>query len=140
MSESARKKILYVEDHEDTRVLMTIFLENAGYEVTPATNGRDAVALARAGGFDLYLLNHTFPDASGITVCEAIRELDPETPILFYSAHAMQREREAALRAGAQDYLIKPQDLFNVAEHVAKWIEAKPKRAGRGPDAGPENR
>ncbi|HLL77600.1 MAG TPA: response regulator [Pyrinomonadaceae bacterium] len=137
--EPTKGHILYVEDHEDTRVLMTIFLENAGYKVTPASNGRDALALARGGDFDLYLLNHTFPDVSGITLCEAIRELDAEAPIIFYSAHAMQREREAALRAGAQDYLIKPLDLFNIAEHVTKWIEAKPKRAGRGPVAEPEN-
>ena len=136
--EPTKGHILYVEDHEDTRVLMTIFLENAGYKVTPAANGRDALTLARGGDFDLYLLNHTFPDVSGITLCEAIREFDAEAPIIFYSAHAMQREREAALRAGAQDYLIKPLDLFNVAEHVTKWIEAKPKRAGRAPEAEPE--
>jgi CheY-like chemotaxis protein len=139
MSEPTKGHILYVEDHEDTRVLMTIFLENAGYKVTPAANGREALGLARGGDFDLYLLNHTFPDASGITLCEAIREFDAEAPIIFYSAHAMQREREAALRAGAQDYLIKPQDLFNVAAHVTKWIEAKPKRAGHAPATEPEN-
>lgn len=138
--EPTKGHILYVEDHEDTRVLMTIFLERAGYKVTPAADGRDALTLARGGDFDLYLLNHTFPDVSGVTLCEAIRELDAEAPILFYSAHAMQREREAALRAGAQDYLIKPLDLFNVAEHVTKWIEARRKRAAPGPVAEPENR
>ena len=138
--EPTKGNILYVEDHEDTRVLMTIFLENAGYKVTPASDGREALALARGGDFDLYLLNHTFPDASGVTICEAIRELDAAAPILFYSAHAMQKERDAALRAGAQDYLIKPQDLFHVADHVTKWIGAMPKRPAEGEDAGTENR
>ncbi|HEX8774348.1 MAG TPA: response regulator [Pyrinomonadaceae bacterium] len=119
-------RILYVEDHDDTRILMTIMLERAGFEVTPASNGRDCLALAQSGQhFDLYLLNHTFPDASGVTICEALRDLDADTPIIFYSGRAMAREKEAALKAGAQDYLIKPQDLFNVAEHVARWIEAK---------------
>jgi len=118
--------ILYVEDHDDTRIIMTLMLERAGFEVTSARNGRDCLELAQSGQhFDLYLLDHTFPDASGVTICEALRELDADTPILFYSGRAMPREKEAALKAGAQDYLIKPQDLFNVADHVAKWVEAK---------------
>jgi CheY-like chemotaxis protein len=48
--------------------------------------------------------------------------LDAHTPILFYSGRAMPEEKEAAIKAGAQDYLIKPDDLFNVAGHAAKWI------------------
>ena len=123
MSTAARGHVLYVEDHDDTRLLMTIMLERAGFRVTTVGNGADALALARGGEhFDLYLLNHTFPDASGITICEALREFDAVTPILFYSGRAMEREKAAAIKAGAQDYLIKPNDLFHVADHVAKWI------------------
>jgi CheY-like chemotaxis protein len=57
----------------------------------------------------------------------AIRETDQETPILFYSSRAMEKEKEEAMKAGAQEYLIKPNDIFNVAEHVSRWIEAKRK-------------
>src|SRR5215213_1079792 len=121
--------VLYCEDHDDTRILMTVLLERAGFQVTGVSNGADCLALAHGGRFDLYLLDHTFPDASGVTICEALREFDPQTTILFYSGRAMPQEKEAALRAGAQDYLIKPQDLFHVADHVAKWIAA-----GRSPN------
>ncbi|HVG33199.1 MAG TPA: response regulator [Pyrinomonadaceae bacterium] len=118
--------ILYVEDHDDTRILMTLMLEQAGFQVTPATNGEECLERVKSGErFDLYLLNHTFPDASGVTICEMLRELDNHTPIIFYSGRAMPQEREAAIKAGAQDYLIKPLDLFNVADHAAKWIAAK---------------
>jgi CheY-like chemotaxis protein len=125
--------ILYVEDHDDTRILMTLMLEQAGFQVTSATNGEECLERVRSGErFDLYLLNHTFPDASGVTICEMLRELDRHTPIVFYSGRAMPQEREAAIKAGAQDYLIKPLDLFNVADHAAKWIAAK--RTPQSPD------
>jgi CheY-like chemotaxis protein len=61
-----------------------------------------------------------------------IRQVDAQTPILFYSSRAMPQEKEAALEAGAQDYLTKPNDLFHVAQHVAKWINLnrQPEEAG----------
>ena len=124
--ETSKGHVLYVEDHDDTRILMTMMLEHAGFRVTQAECGRETLRLVEAGQrFDLYLLDHTFPDASGVTICEALRRLDAETPILFYSGRALPEEKAAALRAGAQDYLIKPDDLFNVAAHVARWIGAK---------------
>lgn len=54
------------------------------------------------GRFDLYLLDHTYPDASGVTICEWLRKLDTEMPILFCPGRAMPQERGAALRTGAQ--------------------------------------
>ncbi len=124
---TSRGQVLYVEDHDDTRVIITLMLERAGFHVTTAECGTDAIRLAQEKRFDLYLLNHTFTDASGVTICEELRKFDTETPIIFYSARAMEAEKEAAIRAGAQDYLIKPNDLLHVADHVAKWIEARRK-------------
>ena len=124
----AKRRILYVEDHDDTRVIVTLLLDRQGFHVTTARNGTECMKLAVPGQFDLYLLDHTFEDASGVGLCMAIRETDAETPILFYSARAMPKEKEAALRAGAQDYLIKPEDIFNVAEHIRKWTGAGAER------------
>ncbi len=120
---TTKPRILYVEDHDDTRIMMTYMLENEGFHVTPAINGAECLELLKTEQFDLYLLDHTFPDASGVTLCMKIRETDKDTPILFYSARALQEEKDAAIQAGAQDYLIKPADIFNVGKHVRKWIK-----------------
>lgn len=123
--------VLYVEDHDDTRVLLSMMPEQAGFKVTSVEPGTACLELAQNSDqrFDLYLLDHTFPDASGISLCMLLRQFDPTTPILFYSSRAMPQEKEAALQAGAQDFLIKPNDLFHVARHVAKWIKSNQKPA-----------
>ncbi len=132
MSAASKGRILYCEDHDDTRVLMTMMLEQAGFQVTGVSYGKEFTGLAKSGGFDLFLLDHTFPDSSGIALCMGVREFDTETPILFYSARAMPAEKAQALKAGAQDYLIKPNDLFHVADHVARWVSAKKNATGSG--------
>ena len=137
-------RVLYCEHNPDTRALMAILLERAGFEAVRAKTAGECLALAGRGGpFDLYLLGHTFPDASGVAVCEALRRFDPATPILLYSAGARPEERDAAIRAGAQDYLTKPEDLFEVADQVARWIAAKrapPERGLPGPRERPRRR
>jgi len=116
-------RILYAEDHNDTRVLMALLLRKAGFEVVEVVSAAGFMERFESGeSFDLYLLDRTFPDASGLTLCRAVRERDAATPILFYSARAMREEREEALSAGASAYLIKPDDIFNVSEHAARWI------------------
>jgi DNA-binding response OmpR family regulator len=124
-------RVLYVEDHDDTRALMTMMLEHAGFKVIPAESAAQCLELAQTSDqrFDLYLLDHTFPDASGVSLCMLLREFDQTTPIIFYSSRALPQEKEAALKAGAQDYLVKPNDLFHVAQHVAKWIELSRRQA-----------
>jgi DNA-binding response OmpR family regulator len=115
-----RKRILLVEDYEDSRDLATHILTE--YTITCARNFNEGLRLARQGSFDLYLLDNWLPDKSGVELCRAIREFDPHTPILFYSAAAYERDIEDALRAGAQDYLIKPVIPDELKQAVARLI------------------
>lgn len=121
-------QILYIEDHDDTREIMKIILENAGFVVTAGRSGADCMNLYEPNRYDLILLNHTFDDVSGVSLCVALREIDKEIPILFYSSRAMPMEKAEALKAGANDYLIKPNDIFNIAEHIRKHIAEREKK------------
>lgn len=115
-------RILYVEDHDDTRALVSLLLRRAGFDVTESTNGDDALELAGRQGFDLYVLDNSCPGLSGVALCRKIRETDAETPIIFCSGRALESEREEALEAGAQEYLIKPDDIFRVPERAAALV------------------
>ncbi len=103
---------------------MVFMLQDAGVDLTTATNGEEAYErMERGERSDLYLPNHTFPDVSGVSLSLAIRELDRETPVLFLrKAARLRRSAGEAVKAGANDYLVKPRDVYDVADHrLAKW-------------------
>src|SRR4026207_1351543 len=101
-------RVLYIEDHDDTRELVTLVLEQRSYEVVTGSTIKSGVDLAHSQNFDLYLLDSWLPDGSGLDLCKQIREFDKVTPILFFSAAAYDIDRDLALRSGAQGYLTKP--------------------------------
>ena len=117
-----QRHILYIEDHEDTRELVTILLEESNYRVTTACSVKDALKLARDGGFDLYIIDSWLPDGTGIEFCQRLREFDPGTPIMFLSAAAYDTDIQAALDNGAQRYLVKPADLQLLSNEVSALI------------------
>ena len=117
-------RVLYIEDHEDTRELVTLVLEQRSYEVVTGSTIQSGVALAGSQHFDLYLLDSWLPDGSGLDLCRQIRQFDPATPILFYSAAAYEIDRTEALNSGAQAYLIKPSHPSELCNLVTSLIES----------------
>ena len=117
------RRVLYIEDHEDTRELVTLVLEQKKVEVITGSTIASGVALAGSQQFDLYLLDSWLPDGSGLELCKRIREFDKFTPILFYSAAAYEMDREAAIRSGAQAYLVKPSHPSELCNLVTSLIE-----------------
>ena len=113
-----RRRVLCAEPHEDTCRLITMLLERQGHEVVSAGTVAECVALADAGGFDLYMVDDDYIDGTAIHLCKRLRQLTPETPILFFSAQAFRRDREMALAAGASAYLVKPDDLFEIVSTI----------------------
>jgi DNA-binding response OmpR family regulator len=115
-----RKRILLVEDYEDSRDLATHTLRE--YAITCARNFNEGLRMALQGGYDLYILDNWLPDKSGVELCRAIREFDIHTPILFYSAAAYAKDIQEGLRAGAQAYLVKPVIPDELRKAVAQLI------------------
>jgi DNA-binding response OmpR family regulator len=120
--------ILYIEDHDDTRELVTLVLTESNHKVTPTSNSKDALNLARNERFDLYLLDSWLPDCSGIELCKQLREFDQQTPIMFLSAAAYETDKQEAIDNGAQRYLVKPVDMQVLSAEVNALIHAFAKK------------
>ena len=118
-------RVLYIEDHEDTRELVTLVLEQRRLEVVTGSTIASALELAGSQQFDLYLLDSWLPDGSGLDLCRQIREFDKATPIVFYSAAAYEIDRDQALDCGAQAYLIKPSQPSELCNLVSSLIESR---------------
>ena len=128
MNPKARPSILYVEDHEDTLELVSIVLRKKRFDVTPASTIQDGARLARTKRFDLYLLDLWLPDGEGLELARLIRDFDPETPIVFFSAAAYETDRLDAFRAGAQAYLIKPAAPSELCDVISTLINFGPRQ------------
>ena len=114
--------ILYVEDDEDTRELVTYVLAQSHYKVTLAVNADDALMLARTRNFDLYVIDNWMSGGSGVDLCKKLREFDTWTPILFYSGAAFERDKQEAFAAGAQGYLVKPTGPDELIAEVGRIV------------------
>jgi CheY-like chemotaxis protein len=103
-------KILYIEDTENNRILVSRFLTRNGYEVITAEGAEEGLALAASARPQLILMDMGLPAMDG---WEATRRLkaDPQLrriPVLALTAHVMEGDREKALAAGCEDYDTKP--------------------------------
>ena len=103
-----KRRILCVDDEADTCAMLVALLGRENYEVTAVKTVSEALDLARAESFSLYILDEWFPREAGLGLCRKIREFDRHTPIIFYSGAAFDSDKEEALYAGAQAFVAKP--------------------------------
>jgi CheY-like chemotaxis protein len=103
-----KRRILCVDDEEDTCSMLVALLGRENYEVTAVKTVSEALELARTESFNLYILDEWFPHEAGLGLCRKLREFDRHTPIVFYSGAAFDSDKEEALYAGAQAFVAKP--------------------------------
>ncbi len=118
--------ILIVDDLATNRIILRARLGSACYNTLAATNGAEALEVARKHRPDLILLDIMMPDMDGIAVCRALRD-DPRTagiPVVLVTASNEQALRLAALDAGARDFLTKPLDEMVLLARVRSLLRA----------------
>lgn len=102
-------RVLCVEDDPDTREMLTLLLKSLGIPAIVVSNGEDCLRLSRLGYFELYLLDAWLPDCDGVELCGPLRKLNPGAGLVFYSGAAYDTDRQRAMDAGADAYIVKPE-------------------------------
>ncbi len=108
MTDTAPKRLLWVDDEIEFLRAHILFLEEHGYAVEKATNGDDGLVLLRSQPFDLVLLDEQMPGKDGLTTLEEIRAYDAGIPVVMVTKSEEERLMEAALGRNINGYLIKP--------------------------------
>ena len=109
-------RILIVEDDGETAGTIRLYLENDGFAVDVATDGRTGLDRALAGGYVLIVLDLMLPHLSGSEICRAVRK-QSNVPIIMLTARTTEDDRIQGLELGADDYVPKP---FSPRELVAR--------------------
>jgi two-component system, OmpR family, response regulator len=122
-------KLLVVEDDRETASYLAKGLGESGYTVDRAGDGRDGLFLASSGDYDAIVLDRMLPGIDGLSMLSALRAAEIHTPALILSALGSVDDRVKGLRAGGDDYLVKP---FAFSELLAR-IEALLRRGSAGP-------
>jgi two-component system cell cycle response regulator DivK len=122
----SKKTILIIEDNEQNLYLMRYLLENKGFGIIHAINGREGIRVANSSKPDLILLDIQLPGMDGYAVARELRliEILVETPIIAVTSYAMAGDRERALDAGVTDYIEKPIDPFTFVERISRHFKS----------------
>ena len=126
---AAPRRVLVVDDEESVRVTTAAILEQDGYEVGTASNGREALAKADAGHYDLVPTDLRMDDMDGITLLHELRSRHPEVAAVVLTGYASIESSIDALRQGAYDYLVKPCVVEDLKRTVRRAVEDRDQRA-----------
>jgi len=131
---SAPRKILVVEDHDDTRAMIRALLEMEDFVVLEAVDGKAAVDTTLQHRPDLILMDLTLPTLDGVTATRLIRgdQTVGRTPIIFLSGRAEPGRRQDALDAGCDDYLVKPVEIEDMLAVMNRWLTPAARNAAQG--------
>jgi two-component system, OmpR family, response regulator len=129
LKETTRPRLLVIEDDEEMLAFLRETLAGEGYEVETAADGRTGLMRAATEEFAALVIDRMLPLLDGIGIISALRSMGIKTPALFLSALGRVDERVAGLRAGGDDYLVKPFSPEELAARLEVLLRRQP-----GPD------
>ena len=101
-------RILWTDDEIEILKPHILFLEEKGYELNTCTNGVDTIDMVEAGSYDIIFLDENMPGMSGIDTLKAIKEINPDIPVVMITKSEEENIMDAAIGSKIADYLIKP--------------------------------
>jgi DNA-binding response OmpR family regulator len=101
--------------------MLSTLLRLALLDAKTVGTATEALSVIQTERFDLYLLDAWLPDLDGFELCRRMRDVDPDTPILFFSGAAFETDMKKGTEAGADAYVIKP-DIAGLVENVKRFV------------------
>jgi two-component system OmpR family response regulator len=135
MADSGAVRLLVVDDEPDIVELLSASLRFAGYDVSSAANGKEALELAKSFRPDLVLLDVMMPGMDGFSVLTRLRGEGHRVPVLFLTARDATEDKVRGLTNGADDYVTKPFSLSEVLARIAAIL-----RRANGGEVSPSSR
>ena len=127
------RRILYVEDNRENRILIKRVLEAEGYTVDEAADGLSGLKMAQENRPDLILLDINLPDIDGYEATKRLRKMNgiSGVPVVALTANVMQGDREKSLEAGCDGYIQKPIDVDQLPDQIESYLGGR-----NGPQGG----
>jgi len=117
--------ILWADDEIDQLRPHIIFLEKRGFDVTPVTNGEDAISMVRDNKFDLVFLDEQMPGMDGLQTLEELKQLQPTLPVIMITKSEEESIMDEAIGGQISDYLIKPVNPNQILLAIKKILDQR---------------
>jgi len=122
-----RARILVVDDDEDIRKVLATILEDNGYAVDTAKNGKEAVKKSKVKFYNLALIDIRLPDMEGTKLLAKIRDTTPKMRKIMVTGYPSMQNAIEALNKGANAYIVKPFDMDNVLQTIKEQLKKQEK-------------
>ncbi len=123
----SKYKVMVIDDEPDIVKLVKISLEMANFEVVEAFSGKECLSKTQTIVPDLFLLDIMMPEMNGYEVCQQLKtqERTKHVPVVMLTAKGQKGDAEQGLKVGADDYIIKPFDPYELGEQIREILQQK---------------